>query len=223
MCGSDTTMLENLKNTVNELETLKIEIEEKSKKLDKLNSLIEKMEHQIKQVDEELLNVEVKEEATNEDIKITISENSNLSILISNIDILTEEVEDAVKVETEKKAEEERKAKEEAEKKAAEEALANVEKGDFTYFAGTYIEVYSNQSKLILDKNGKVTIDGRVFTEKPLSITKMEDGSYWCLTEVGNLDDNGFIIYPKGIGSQGDTSKVRISVLENLGAMMYQK
>ena len=225
--GSDTTMLQNLEYTVRELETLKIEIEEKSKKLDELNNSIEKMEHQIKQLDEELL-VKKSEDSTQASVvagknEIKISENSNLSIIISNIDVLTKEVNNAVQAEAERKAEEERKAKEEADRKAAQEALANVEKGDFSYFAGTYVEIYSNISTLTLDKDGRVTIDGNVFTNKPLSITKMSDGSYWCLTRVGSLYDDGFIIYPVGVGSQGDTNKVRITVIEALGAVMYQK
>ena len=206
------------------MEALKIEIPEKSKKLDELNSSIEKMEKAIKQVDEELLDSEELKNADEitEELQLSISESSNVKTLVSSIDTLTEEVNEDAKKEADRIAAEEKKAKEEAEKKAKAEALAKVAKGDFSYFAGTYVGTHNSSSKLTLDKNGKVTIDGRVFTNKPISIKKMSDGSYWCLVKVGELDDDGFIIYPAGVGS-GNTSKVRISVLEALGALMYQK
>lgn len=222
--GSDKASLENLQNTVKELESLKIEIPEKSKKSSELNSSIEKMEEAIKQIDENLLDSEEFKNADEitEDFELTLSENSKANTLISNIGVLTEEVNEDVEKEADRKAAEEKKAKEEAEKKAKEEALAKVAKGDFSYFAGTYVDIYNHSSKLTLDKNGKVTIDGRVFTNKPISITKRSNGSYWCLVKAGELADDGFIIYPAGVGS-GNTSKVRIDVLEALGALTYQK
>ena len=116
-----------------------------------------------------------------------------------------------------------KKAKEEAEKKALEESLANVINGDFTYFAGNYTEI-GTSSKLILDKNGKVTINGSVFTNKPISIRKESNGSYWCLVRRGELADDGFAIYPAGIaGGGGNTNKVRIEVTESMGASIFEK
>lgn len=163
MYGEDKTSLEELKNTVNELQSLKIEILPKADKTSDLNNSIEKMENQIKQVDENLLNNtkfattgnETTENATEEQQEIKTSENSNLNILISNIDTLTEKVNQAVKVETERKAEEERKAKEEEERKAREQALANVLNGDLTYFEGTYT---GTEGTIKLQKNGNLKI-----------------------------------------------------------------
>ena len=117
MYGEDKTSLEELKNTVNELQSLKIEILPKADKTSDINNSIEKMENQIKQVDENLLNNtqfattgnETENTAEEQQQEIKTSENSNLNILISNIDTLTEKVNQAVKVETERKAEEERK------------------------------------------------------------------------------------------------------------------
>lgn len=107
MYGEDKISLEELKNTVNELQSLKIEILPKADKTNDLNNSIEKMENQIKQVDENLLNntqfATTGNETTEEQQEIKTNENSNLNILISNIDTLTEKVNQAVKVETERK------------------------------------------------------------------------------------------------------------------------
>lgn len=225
--GEDTTVLENLKKEFEELKALKVETVAKSEKVKELKESIEKMEEQINKLDEELLKVILSDleaigsEETEK--KVIVSENSKLSTKILNINTLIENVNKAVKVEAERKAEEERKAKAEAEKKAREEALANVTKGDFTYFAGTYTEV-GTSSKLTLDKSGKVTIDGRVFTNKPISIKKQSNGSYWCLVRQSELTDDGFAIYPVGVaGGAGNSQKVRIEVSEDMGASVYQK
>lgn len=237
MFGQDKTALDKLNTTVKDLESLKIEILPKSNKTIDLNNSIEKIKSQIINVDEELssdlLNIMEKTEneiTDKESSEIKISNDSNLNNLFSNIDALTNDVNTAVKNEIEKKAdeakrkaEEEKKAKEEAEKKALEESLANVINGDFTYFAGNYTEI-GTSSKLILDKNGKVTINGSVFTNKPISIRKESNGSYWCLVRRGELADDGFAIYPVGIaGGGGNTNKVRIEVTESMGASIFEK
>lgn len=237
MYGQDKTSLDKLKNTVKDLESLKIEILPKSNKTIDLKNSIEKIKSQIINVDEELSRdlLNIMENSENEiadknGSEIKISNNSNLNNLFSNIDALTNDVNNAVKNEIErkaeeakKKAEEEQKAKEEAEKKALEESLANVINGDFTYFAGDYTEI-GTSSKLTLDKNGKVTINGSVFTSKPISIKKESNGSYWCLVHRGELADDGFTIYPVGIaGGGGNTNKARIEVTESMGASIFQK
>lgn len=237
MFGQDKTALDKLKTTVKDLESLKIEILPKSNKTIDLNNSIEKIKSQIINVDEELssdlLNIMEKTEneiTDKESSQIKISNDSNLNNLFSNIDALTNDVNNAVKNEIErkaeeakKKAEEEKKAKEEAEKKALEESLANVINGDFTYFAGNYTEI-GTSSKLTLDKNGKVTINGSVFTNKPISIRKESNGSYWCLVRRGELADDCFAIYPVGIaGGGGNTNKVRIEVTESMGASIFEK
>lgn len=257
MYGEDKSKIVELQSTVSELEGLKIEILPKAEKVNELNTSIEKMEAQIKQIDEELLdNIEMYDDSENttsnnqksvgstqlqvdsngqlidsgneedtDDLEIVFSEDSNFNILVSNIEILTEDINEAVKEEADRKAEEERKAKEEADKKAKEQALANVVNGDFTYFAGTYYNEYNPSETLVLDKSGKVTIAGRVFANKPISIVKESNGAYWCLTQYGELDDNGFKIYPIGVSGGGSdiTNKVRLVVLENLGATTYIK
>lgn len=237
MYGQDKTSLDKLKNTVKDLESLKIEILPKSNKTIDLKNSIEKIKSQIINVDEELSRdlLNIMENSENEiadknGSEIKISNNSNLNNLFSNIDALTNDVNNAVKNEIErkaeeakKKAEEEQKAKEEAEKKALEESLANVINGDFTYFAGDYTEI-GTSSKLTLDKNGKVTINGSVFTSKPISIKKESNGAYWCLVRRGELADDGFTIYPVGIaGGGGNTNKARIEVTESMGASIFQK
>lgn len=219
MYGEDKTSLEELKNTVNELQSLKIEILPKADKTSDLNNSIEKMENQIKQVDENLLNntqfattgneTATENTAEEEQQEIKTSENSNLNILISNIDTLTEKVNQAVKVETERKAEEERKAKEEEERKKQEQALANLLNGDFTYFVGTYtLKNQYGTRKITVDKNGIVG-KGKVY-----KVTKNSDGSYSCdCTPPNEPIPNGFTIFPIGVSSwtfRTDTSRVRI-------------
>lgn len=220
MYGEDKTVLEELKNMVNELKSLKIEILPKSKKIKELNNSIEKMENQIKKVDETLLNNTQLDTSSNETIEntteqqeIKTKEDSNLNILISNIDILTEKVNQAVKVEIERKAEEERKAKEEAEKKALEEEIEK--------FAGTYISIYSDDS-ITLDKDG-VLHDGNN-TRKPISIKKENDGSIHVITGYGAFDTEvGYTLYPIGVGQRGDTQKMRLDYLHDLAVWEYEK
>lgn len=150
--GEDKTSIDDLKKTVSDLEGLKISIPAKSEKTDELNSAVEDIENKIKQVDEELLKVDFKIDDNKEEIKF--SENSNFSILTSNIKTQTEKVNEAVKAETERKAEAEKKAKEEAEKKAKEEALSAMAG---TYAADpnggslrAYLKIYSSGSAEIL-------------------------------------------------------------------------
>lgn len=220
MYGEDKTSLEELKNTVNELQSLKIEILPKADKISDLNKSIEKMQNEINQVDENLLNntqfavtgneagtENTTEEAQQQEIKT--SENSNLNILISNIDTLTEKVNQAVKIETERKAEEERKAKEEEQRKQQEQALANVLNGDFTYFAGTYTLKNEYRTHTItVDKNGIVG-KGKVY-----KVTKDSNGIYSCdCTPPNDPIYSGFMIIPIGVsdGAFGtNKNKVRI-------------
>lgn len=223
MYGEDKSTIEKLQSTVTELETLKIEIIPKAEKTNEINNSIEKMENQIKQIDEELLKDEetietdensTEENTNGEEIKveeeqeIKISENSNLNILISNINVLIEDVKQAVKVEAERKAEEERKAKEEAEKKEREEGLAKLLKGDFSYFVGTYtMKNAYGTDKITVDKNGIVG------EEKPNKITK-RNYCYYCETsQATDPFPTGFLIIPVGMsdGAFGsDTTRVRI-------------
>lgn len=96
----------------------------------------------------------------------------------------------------------------------------NVLNGDFSDFAGTYIDAFGGSSTLTLTVSGKVTISGRVFTNKPASVEKNSDGSYRCVVE----EYKEFIIYPVGVKSaNGSAEKVRIDVLESMGALCFQK
>ena len=91
--------------------------------------------------------------------------------------------------------------------------------GDFSEISGTYIDVFGSSETLTLDKNGKVIISGRVVTNSLSSIKKQSDGSYSCSISGGEI-----IIYPVGVkSSQGNSNKVRIDVLENGGALCFQK
>lgn len=93
------------------------------------------------------------------------------------------------------------------------------EQGDFSEFSGTYIDVFGSSSTLTIDKNGKVTISGRVVTDNLSSIKKQSNGSYSCSISGGNIT-----IYPVGIKSvQGNINKVRIDVVENGGALCFQE
>lgn len=90
---------------------------------------------------------------------------------------------------------------------------------DFSEFVGTYIDVFGTSETLTLDKNGKVTISGRVVTNNLSSIKKQGDGSYSCTISGGEI-----IIYPVGVkSSQGNSNKVRIDVLEYGGALCFQE
>ena len=108
------------------------------------------MENQIKQVDENLLNntqfVTTDSETTEEQQQeIKTNENSNFNILSSNIDTLIEKVNQAVKVETERKAKEQ-------EEKALQEELAK--------FKGTYIYTHAtlaSTAEYSLDADGTLT------------------------------------------------------------------
>lgn len=96
----------------------------------------------------------------------------------------------------------------------------NVLNGDFSYFAGTYIDVFSSSDTLILTESGKVTISGRLFTNKPARVEKNSDGSYRCIVD----ENREFVIYPVGVkSSNGNNGKVRIDVIEGMGAFCFQK
>lgn len=91
--------------------------------------------------------------------------------------------------------------------------------GDFSKFAGTYIDVFGSEQTLTLTKNGKITISGRVVTNNLSAIKKQSNGSYKCSISGGHIT-----IYPVGVkSSNGNTNKVRIDVIENLGALCFQK
>ena len=91
--------------------------------------------------------------------------------------------------------------------------------GDFSEISGTYIDVFGSSETLILDKNGKVTISGRVVTNDISSMKKQSDGSYSCSISGGYIT-----IYPVGVkSSQGNSNKVRIDVIENGGALCFQE
>ena len=101
-------------------------------------------------------------------------------------------------------------------------ALSSTDKilqGDFSEISGTYIDVFGSSETLILDKNGKVTISGRVVTNDISSMKKQSDGSYSCSISGGYIT-----IYPVGVkSSQGNSNKVRIDVIENGGALCFQE
>lgn len=219
MYGEDKTALEELTKTVTELEGLKIEIIEKTEKTNELNNAVEKMENQIKQADDKILNdthfantgnettteneQNVNEEnTTNTQSEIAISKDSNINILIDNINTLVNKVNEQVKAETERKAEEERKAKEEEERKAQEQALANVLNGDFTYFAGTYTEIDSGGTGSVYGTPRKLTVDkNSIGGKKIISTKKTSKGSYFCTTRFEDewVPEQGFEIYPIGV------------------------
>lgn len=90
---------------------------------------------------------------------------------------------------------------------------------DISEFSGTYIDVFGSSETLILDKNGKVTISGRVVTNNLSSIEKQSDGSYSCSISGGEIT-----IYPVGVKSpQGNSNKVRIDIAEYGGALSFQE
>ena len=81
-----------------------------------------------------------------------------------------------------------------------------LQKGDFSYYAGTYIPVYSYNSEtdIILQDNGIVKGghgDYYTFPEIiPENITKKEDGTYLCQLTYGNeYEQSYYIIYPPGV------------------------
>ncbi len=233
MYGEDKTTLDELTKTITELEGLKIDIIEKTEKTSELNNAVEKMENQIKQADDKILNdthfVATGNETATENEQnttdgqstntenttatqneISISKDSNVNILIDNINTLVNKVNEQVKAETERKAEEERKKQEE-----------NIINGDLSSFAGTYKD--SNNATLTLDKNGKINggnSSGLKGTEKPKSITKQNDGTYkltysvywsapaWLSVGWHNVS---FYIVPNGISYRNtNTNSIRI-------------
>ena len=200
MYGEDKSSIEELTSTITELETLKIEVEPKGNKTIDINNAIDKMKNQIRQVDEELLNTIDIENENSEGQEITFSENSNFYILISNINVLTEKVNDAVKAEADRKAEEERKAKEEAEKKELEETFAK--------FVGTYISAYGGTSKYTIKKeqNGRVSV--KTGTNE---------------TVTGYTVEKGYTLYPIGVGARGNTNKIRLEVSDGIAIDEYEK
>ena len=208
MYGEDKTSLEELKNTVNELQSLKIEILPKADKISDLNDSIEKMENQIKQVDESLLNntqfvttgsETSTENTTEEQQEIKTTENSNLNILISNIDTLTEKVNQAVKVETERKAEEERKAKELEAKKV---------------YAGTYKNNQGKTETITINENGELyyknhKIDLNFRYNGASLVYESSPYDFWYLIPIGKkindvYDNSGNLI-------NTDTNKIRLT------------
>lgn len=86
-------------------------------------------------------------------------------------------------------------------------------------FSGTYIDVFGSSETLTIDKKGKVTISGRVLTNNLSSIKKQSNGSYRCSISGGDIT-----IYPVGVKStQGNNDKIRIDVVEDGGALCFQK
>jgi hypothetical protein len=238
MYGNDKTTLDELTKTVTELEKLKIEIIEKKGKTSELNNATEKMENQIKKVDEDLLNNTYLDTTSNETLaeneqnineektidaqdKITISKDSNINILIDNINTLVDSVNEQVNAETERKAEEERKAKEEAEKKELEEEIAK--------FSGTYLLVNSIDNNEYTLKEDGTFINPWGKTDKPISISKKEDGSIWVLTERyydNDIDcefEIGYYLYPIGVGNRENKNKLGLLYCNGMSADEYEK
>lgn len=87
--------------------------------------------------------------------------------------------------------------------------------GDYSYFAGTYMAcgVYNDWygggediNNLILKEDGTITGGGMSFSpdiypnEKPISVTRQEDGAYRCqVTYEDDKKQNYFLIYPEGV------------------------
>lgn len=192
MYGEDKTTIEELKNTITELEKLKIEIIEKSNKTSELNNAIGKMESKINQADDKILNTEkfaktgnetteneqnaVNEENTsNTQNEIIISEDSNVDVLMDNIDTLVNKVNEQVKAETERKAEEERKAKELEAKKV---------------YAGTYKNSQGKTETITINENGDL-----YYNSYKIDINK-KDRSGAIIIYRGDTD--GCLLYPVG-------------------------
>lgn len=160
MYGEDKTTIEELTNSVTELEKLKIEIQPKLDKTNELVSITEEIENKIKQVDEKILNSEDIEKANNEltaeDVssnktEFVISEDSILNTLVSSINVSMQKVDDAVKAEATRKAEEEKKAKEEAEKKL----YVGTYKNDYATYRNTLTIKLDENGDLYFEENGK--------------------------------------------------------------------
>ena len=187
-----------MKNTVDELNSLKIEISSKANKTSDLNNSIDKMEHQIKQLDENLLNnaqfAITGNETAEEQQEIKTSENSNLNILISNIDTLTEKVNQAVKVEAERKAEEERKAKEEAERKAREEE----EKKQKQSYVGTYKNNLGQTKKITMNENGEL-----YYQNYKININKKDKNGSIVVYDTYATESMGGACYIWSVGVKG--------------------
>ena len=216
MYGEDKTSLEELKNAVNELQSLKIEILPKKNKVKELNNSIAKMENQIKHVDENLLNninandgESSTENTSAEEIQgILTSENSNFNILSSNIDTLMEKVNQVVKVETERKTWQEELAK----------------------FAGTYVNKNSlDNDKRTLKADGTlISQDGK--EQKPMGFDRRKDGSIHVQTGfnstiTNDLVSKGYTLYPIGVGNyyEGDNSKMRLGISDGVSINIYEK
>lgn len=93
---------------------------------------------------------------------------------------------------------------------------------DFTYFAGTYTEIFSSSMTLTIDKTGKINMSGESSIEGkiPTSVVKQSDGSYRC-TFASNCE---YVLYPAGVSSgNGNSKKARIIVREYGGAFCFQK
>lgn len=127
-----------------------------------------------------------------------------------------------------------------------EEKLLN---GDFSCYAGTYTYMAggsSQKSKLILDKEGKITGDGfsKDYNQKPISIEKQEDGTYRfehqfyfdAPSREKMLDSKYFYLAPtnvnltyysmQGIMEETDQAKIRIKEDGFISAdsnVVYQK
>ncbi|MDE6260893.1 MAG: S-layer homology domain-containing protein, partial [Oscillospiraceae bacterium] len=98
---------------------------------------------------------------------------------------------------------------------AVNPAYAAVLKGDFSAFAGNYIDALGG-SDIAMDKNGVLTGDW-VTSQKPISITVNENGIIHCLLmseNTGAWDEDGYYytayyeIFPAGLGHEWHYSSI---------------
>lgn len=105
--------------------------------------------------------------------------------------------------------------------------LAAMQKGDFSYFAGTYIATsgsndnYGGGKKLNpleLKKDGSVSGGGSYYSSNsfpeatPASVEKKEDGSYVCTWD----ENKYYIIYPVGVIDEMDAKVANQSYLKDI-------
>ena len=136
MYGDNRTVMREFEAAITELEELKIEIPSMPEDEDELDEKIEQLENQIRLADEELLYIE------NEDLifdEMFFSENSNLNILIQNIEILVDRA----------WGELDRQTAEDAERQAFEEQNRP--------FVGTYRSSDGDTMTIVMNEDGSLT------------------------------------------------------------------
>lgn len=198
MYGADTSSLEELSNTVTQLEDLKIEIKEQPTEIDEINTSIENMKQQINQVDKNILTDE-----TNIETEIVISEDSNFNTIFSNVDVIIQKVNEQVAVETSRKAEEERIAQEKTEKQA---------------YVGTYKNNQNQTMTITMDDSGELYLNFWTYSEKINIEEKNKDGAI-IIEQYPEYGMAGKYIYPIGT----NISIVTLGTFDNNGNWVNSK